>query len=165
MKLIRPLKYIFAGVITLIIGLILVDNYVNVSEIRVKGRKDYLRVGYVNLNKSRVSKEDITKIESYDCDIWLFAEWNGGNFELKESFDNHYINSFELVDTSTYGFYVLTINKIKANEFGSGKRPYACDYSKIIIDHDKLKIAFIHAPPPVPTCNFETGKYLTDLMD
>ena len=161
----RLAKHIVLGIFIIVFVHIMIDNYVNISEIKKKENIDYLRVGYVNLNKSKVSKADLTKIEHYACDIWLFAEWNGDNFELYESFSNPYTNSYELTDSFTYGFHVLTKDSIEAREFDSNKRPYACDYSKVMINNDSLTIALIHAPPPVPTCKFETRKYLSDLMD
>lgn len=165
MRLANYIKHILLGIIIIVSIHIIIDNYVNISEVKQKQKIDFVRIGYVNLNKSRVSKADLSKIERYDCDVWLFAEWNGDNFELNKSFTNPYINSYELIDTFTYGFHVLTKNRIEVKEFDSNQRPYACDYSKIMISNDSLKIAFIHAPPPVPSCNFETGIYISDLME
>ena len=54
---------------------------------------------------------------------------------------------------------------INAKEFDSASRPYACDYPKILLDNDEYSIGFVHSPPPVSTCDFETGDYISDLLN
>ena len=130
-----------------------------------KQHQDHIRIGYINLNKSKISSEDLSIMRAYNCDIWLFLEWNGNNLDNMPEFTADYSFSFELIDTFTYGVYILS--KLDSNsvmEVGTLDRPYACDYPKHQISLNGGFIYLLHAPPPVPTCEFQTEKYITDFI-
>jgi hypothetical protein len=102
---------------------------------------------------------------NYNCDLWLFLEWNGDNLDELPSFQKTYTVGFEEIDTFTYGMCILSkFADTKIREVGNAKRPYACDYPKHMIEFGKIRIFLVHAPPPVPTCRFETSKYIDDLL-
>lgn len=151
----------------LLIGLIVVFIIASTyNEIQNKSSSQHLRIGYLNLHEAELSEEQLKKFVKFDCDIWLFLEWNGDNFKQYPKFEKNFNVLYELEDSLTFGCYVLA-NKdlvLNANEFDAASRPYACDYPKILLSGNDFNIGFIHSPPPVPTCDFETEEYINDLL-
>ena len=125
-----------------------------------------IRVGYVNLNKSIISLNELTAFKKFDCDIWLFAEWNGNNFDPWTDFETQYRRAFEFADNKTMGFLVLAKDSLnlKAYEFDERKNPYQCNYKKLMLEYEDFNLAFLHAPPPVPSCKYETHEYINDAL-
>jgi len=149
------------------IVIFIISAHYSFRSIQSKKSDQLLRIGYVNLHERKISNEELRKFDKYDCDIWLFAEWNGNNLDLHPQFKRNYIETFELIDSTTYGFYALTKKHLHmfGNLFDQKSRPYKCDYSKVMISNKYLNIIFIHAPPPVPSCNYQTNKYLDDVLN
>jgi len=103
---------------------------------------------------------------SFQCNLWLLAEWNGDNIKDAESALGDMQILYEHKDETTFGFLVLANegNGWSTSEFDTNKE-YACDYKKIEIENSDISIGFFHAPPPVPTCDFETEEYIKDALD
>jgi hypothetical protein len=165
----KPIQYkiyFFTIIIIGIIGLKIIDN-LSFNDIDKKESQSTTRIGYINLNKSKVSQNDLIQLEKFDCDIWMFAEWNGNNFDAYKDFKTEYETIYEIKDSFTYGFYVMAKKGLDlvGSEFDKLNKPYQCDYSKILLENKSLSIAFIHAPPPIPTCNFETDLYIEHLLE
>ena len=131
-----------------------------------KKNDEYLRIGFANLNQSPISHKDLQKFAHYNCDLWLFVEWNGDNFQYFPEFEQGYKRVFEKADPKTYGFIVLVKKEleIKAREVDSAPEKYACNYRKIWVEGDSWEMALLHAPPPVPTCDYETRTYMKDAL-
>ncbi|MTB50766.1 endonuclease/exonuclease/phosphatase family protein [Lewinella sp. W8] len=129
--------------------------------------KDALRIGYVNLNKSSVREADMEMMANADCDIWLLAEWNGDNLPQRFVEEGGYAIVYEYVDDFTYGFLVLAKPErmLASKLFDEDGGPYACNYQKVAVHHPDYLIGFLHAPPPVPSCNYETDNYIKDALD
>jgi|GEM_PF-3280687 len=142
-------------------------DYNAFQKIQPKSGKNQLRIGYINLHEKAISKAELEYFSTFDCDVWLFAEWNGNNLDALKSFEKSYVTTYEKQDSSTYGFYILSkkVLNFSAKEIDKEKRPYTCDYSKIMLSKYNLGIALLHAPPPVPTCDFQTHSYITDCLN
>lgn len=148
-----------------IVSVVLIES-LDYSRIELKRNPKFLRIGYLNLNKTKIAIADLKRMKNYKCDIWLLAEWNGNNFDENLKFESEYQRIFDVRDNFTYGFLVLSKNGLntKAKEFNQMKRPYKCDYKKILIESENFQIGFLHAPPPVPKCGYETKKYISDAI-
>ncbi|MDA9774488.1 hypothetical protein N9B82_05985 [Saprospiraceae bacterium] len=128
--------------------------------------KNIIRIAYVNLNKSPISKEELLKYSKFDCDLWLFAEWNGNNLQNSSEFRNGYTTVFEKSHKGTYGFMVMAKSELElsAAEINLINKNYVCNYAKIGVNHERFHLAFLHAPPPVPSCKYETSAYISDAL-
>lgn len=135
------------------------------QKIEAKQSKEHIRIGYINLHESKISKEDIIKLETYNCDLWLFLEWNGNNLNNHIEFEDGYNCVYEAQNTNSFGLYVLSKDSTATvKEIDNKQRPYACDYPKNLITYKSINIYLAHAPPPIPSCDFETNKYILDLL-
>lgn len=125
----------------------------------------YLRIGFINLHEDQIEAEELQGLQNYGSDVWLFLEWNGNNLDQVPEFSKQYVNVYEKKDSNTFGTHVLSKDSsIKAKEIGADGRPYACDYPKHSITYHDLNIYLVHAPPPLPKCNYETDSYIADLI-
>ena len=161
------MKSILKGSILCLLVLLIISigDYISFSKIKPKATSNLLRVGYINLHESQISKAELESFSSFDCDIWLLAEWNGDNVDQLPTFETTYQKVYEKEDAKTYGFCVLAkgelaLNAIEIDTLNS----YACDYKKIMVYNNTFKITLLHAPPPVPTCAFETEAYINDFL-
>ncbi len=135
---------------------------------KVSAKKDAkdLRIGYINLHASKVTLSDLKKLESYNCDLWLFLEWNGHNFEQYPAFLSKYIKNYEYSNRDTYGVLILSVSKetkVINKSFGKAE---ACNYPIQLIQYradSLLNIYLAHAPPPVPSCLVTTEMYFNRL--
>lgn len=161
----RYLKWILVAVALLI--LIALYQSLSYNTISVKTKSDTIRIGYLNLNKSPLRQSDLIDMHNYRCDVWLFLEWNGNNFNEYEHFEEPYLIPYAVADTFTYGSLVLAKPElnIQVKEFDQESRPYKCDYPKLLIELQGIQIGLLHAPPPVPACGFETREYITDALN
>ena len=114
----------------LLVGLVLVllvagiYDKVLLSDIPPKRNTEDIRIGFINLNKSKISKTELKRLKGYDCDLWMFIEWNGDNLDNLPEFSKEYFSNFELVDTFTYGLHVLSKDSTtKVKEIDEEKRP------------------------------------------
>ena len=161
MKKLKKLFYVFV----LISLIVIAYDKVLLSDIPPKQDLDDMRIGFINLHENKIEKEELKRLKKYDCDLWLFIEWNGDNLDNLPQFSDGYFNSFELADSGTFGIHVFSKDSsFEVKEIGNNKRPYACDYPKHLITNDSLAIYLVHSPPPVPTCDFETDEYISDLV-
>lgn len=156
----------FTVLAILISGSIFISLNSLYPEIPPKSAKEDLRIGYVNLNQAKISMDELKMYHSFNCDLWLLAEWNGDNLNQYPEFISPYSKVFELNDSTTFGFLVLAKKDldISAFEFDKQNQHYVCNYSKIMVRSKTFDLAFLHAPPPVPTCNFETKDYINDAL-
>ncbi len=133
------------------------------DNISVKANHDF-RIGYINLNASIISQADLDKITSYNCDLWLFLEWNGNNIEGKSNFLKKYFQIYEIENERTFGLSVFS----KISDVGVITKldsTLVCPYPINQIKYDgSLNIYLAHAPPPVPTCHMQTNQYLDSLI-
>jgi len=140
-------------------------DHLLLNNIDPKKHKDNIRIGTINLHEHNISADDLKRLRTYQCDIWLFLEWNGTNLDNDAAFTSDYIKNFELSHAGTFGVSVFsTFADLTVEEIGAENRPYACDYPKFIIHGKDFELFLLHAPPPVPSCKFETGKYITDFL-
>ncbi|MCP3933588.1 MAG: endonuclease/exonuclease/phosphatase family protein [Bacteroidetes bacterium] len=158
---------LFSVLIFILLVLIAVLLASNFQPIRHKMSNNHFRIGYVNLNQLKISEAELSEYQKFDCDLWLFAEWNGDNLDNYGKFNELYKYIYERVDKHSFGFLVLAKDSLDiiAFEFDSISGPYACDYQKVLIESNSFDLAFLHAPPPVPTCEFETQKYIVDALN
>jgi hypothetical protein len=152
-------------VILLISLIIVVYDKLLLSDIPPKQDLDDVRIGFINLHEKKIEPDELKRLKKYNCDMWLFLEWNGDNLDNLPEFSADYFNSFQLTDNTTYGLHVLSKDStVNVEEIGNTKRPYACDYPKHLISNKHYTIYLVHSPPPVPSCDFETDKYISDLI-
>lgn len=158
-------KKAFLGFLLAFLILLAYDQLM-LSSMPPKTHVDDLRIGFINLHENKIPAKALRKLTSYDCDIWLFIEWNGDNLDNLPAFSTGYSNRFELADAQTYGLHVLAKDStIQVMEVGKEKRPYACDYPKHWVSHQDFNLFLAHAPPPLPGCKFETVTYISDLLE
>jgi len=151
------------GVITVIISILSVSS---IKDIPPKPASAKYRIGYINLHRSVVDSSTIERLQTFDCDIWLFAEWNGDNWPKSENLWGDFAIQYNQSDSFTYGFLVLSTENLalEASSYDLENAPYACDYAPVSIEVEDLHLTFLHAPPPVPGCDFQTGKYIRDAL-
>ena len=89
-------------VITILIGSVYVYDKSSFKKIFKKKHSHYFRIGYINLHGAAASRDDLRKLEKYNCDLWLFLEWNGNNFNSYAKFSNIYFK-YEVKDKKTLG--------------------------------------------------------------
>lgn len=129
-------------------------------------KKEYLRIGYVNLHASPIAEKELIEFKKFNCDLWLLAEWNGNNLDLNPNFTDGYEIFFEIIDAKTYGFLVLGKKDLQliAKKIKPNNSSYTCNYPSILLEGDDININFVHVPPPVPSCDFQTGEYINRLV-
>jgi len=147
-----------------LIGISLFQSYIPNLQIS-ECKTDALRIGYLNLNQSKMSSKDIDLLLSFKCDLWLFAEWNGNNLDDNNAIFHQMNTIYEKVDKTTYGFLVLKNGKLSLNAKEiEDQNSYACNYKKILLENNDVRIGLVHAPPPVPSCKYDTNKYLNHVV-
>jgi len=149
------------GVITVIISILSVYS---IKDILPKPASAKYRIGYINLNRSEVDSSTIERLKTYDCDMWLFAEWNGDNWPVSENLWGDFTIQYNQPDSFTYGFLVLSTKKnaLEVSTYDLNNAPYTCNYVPVSVESADLQITFLHAPPPVPGCDFQTSEYIVD---
>lgn len=151
------------GVITVIISTLSVSS---IKDIPPKPASAKYRIGYINLNRSEVDSPTIERLQTYDCDIWLFAEWNGDNWPEDQNLWDGFAIRYNHSDTFTYGFLVMSSTHLGLDfsTYDLKDAPYTCNYTPVSIASADLQMTFLHVPPPVPGCDFQTGKYIRDAL-
>lgn len=139
-----------------LLNLLLLNNEVP------RKKSDNYRIGYLNLHENKLSPSELLKLQKWNCDLWLFLEWNGNN--LDTSFLSKYSEVYNESDTKTYGTLVIA-KKTNFQLVTIDQPAYTCNYKKHILKLPKQEIFLVHVPPPLPTCNYETGQYIEDLLE
>ena len=145
-----------------ILSLLYLYNYFIFNDIPKRPNENTLRLGYINLHESPISKTDLAKLENYNCDIWIFLEWNGDNFKNLPAFHNGYTAILNQPHPKTFGTLVLAKDSSLTIE-NINSKSYTCPYNQYKLRTENYTFFIAHAPPPVPTCKYETEEYISDL--
>jgi endonuclease/exonuclease/phosphatase (EEP) superfamily protein YafD len=157
-------KKIGIGLLVAFIILMIYDRLL-FHDIPPKTDPKHIRIGFINLHEAQIEADELQHLQSNNCDIWLFLEWNGNNLDQVPEFSKQYVNVYEKQDMNTFGTLVLSKDStVRIKEIGANGRPYTCDYPKHLISYPDLNIYLAHAPPPLPKCNYETENYISDLI-
>jgi hypothetical protein len=76
--------------VLLLLTVVTIGDYISFSKIKPKATSNLLRIGYINLHESQISKGELESFSRFDCDIWLLAEWNGDNVDQLPTFETTY---------------------------------------------------------------------------
>ncbi|MEL6986604.1 MAG: hypothetical protein AAGK97_02150 [Bacteroidota bacterium] len=120
----------------------------------------------INTNQKKLTANLENKLLASDVETLILLEWNGKNIHLPTWIENGYNVSYNEKDDFTFGTLVLSKLDITFNRIDpqvSNNCPYPILVGTYIKNNTKHFLYPIHAPPPVPYCDFSTKAYLSEV--
>ncbi|MFW5886199.1 MAG: endonuclease/exonuclease/phosphatase family protein [Bacteroidota bacterium] len=134
---------------------------------RVPGRptNSELRIGYVNTYAKVVNEKKVQELIGADCDLWVFLEWTGENFDtvVWQKAGYHLLVN---VPRGTKGIALFSKKPFQSTVLYPNieildKLPLVKSF--VPFRGDTFVLFSLHAPPPIKEWNYSTGIFLSYL--